>query len=218
MSEHASPKQLIAGADSLATFLEAAAEHDVPIDEQADALRRHVWGEAVPTDRAIAILERERQRLEESERVSPSASAQAPRYMDVDDLELVSAYEFAHLLAAILRRVDGAATVTTASGAQGVDVVWERADETVGIHARAADPDDPVGTRTVRAMHAGVTETESDYRVDVPAVVTTAGFTDEAKTAATESGVRLYGRSELTDWLVEARLDAATMGEILDSI
>ena len=218
MSEHVSPKQLIEEADSLASFVEAAEAHDVPIDAQADALRRHVWGEDVPIDRVISILERERERLDESERGSTSASARAPRYVDLGDLDLVSGYEFTHLLAEVLHRVGGVATVTAASGEQAVDVVWERADGTVGIHAVAADPNDPVGAPTVRAIHAGVTGAESDDSIDVPAVVTTSAYTDEAETAAAESGVRLYGRSALVDWLAEARLDAATMGELLESI
>ena len=107
---------------------------------------------------------------------------------------------------------------TIASGVQGVDVVWERAEETVGIRAKANDTTDPVGGRSVRSAHAGVSAGDSDYSIDVPAIVTTSGYTDEAKTAATESGVRLYGRSDLADWLAAARLDAATMGELLDAI
>lgn len=217
MSDHAGIEQLIAEADSLAAFIESATEQGVPIDAQSEALRRHVWGEAVPSDRVTTILRRERQRLDESERGSPSASARAARYMDLDDLELVSEYEFEHLLAEVLRRVGGEATVTAAQSDQGVDVVWERADETVGIRAKADDVNDPVGSRAVRAVHAGVTATESGPSIDVPAVVTTARYTAGAKTAAAESGVRLYGRTDLQDWLAEARLDAATMGEVLDS-
>ena len=216
MSYRATLKQLIADAGSLATFIEAAEAHNVPTDAQADALRRHVWGEDVPPDRVRTILERERQRLDESEWDSSSGSAQAPRYMDLADLELVSGYEFEHLLVEILRRVGGETTI--ASGVQGVDVVWKRAEETVGIHAKANDTTDPVGARSVRAAHASVSAADSDYSIDVPAVVTTSGYTEEAKTAATESGVRLYGRSDLGEWLSEARLDAATMGEILDAI
>jgi len=211
-------QQLIEDADSLAAFIETAAEHDIPTDAQADALIRNVWGDDVPTERAIAIIKRERQRIDEFERVSLSASARAPRYMDLYDLELVSGYEFEHILAAILRRVGGEATVTQASGDQGVDVIWKREDEIVGIQAKAYDLNNPVGNSAVQEIHTGAAVTESDYSIDVPAVVTTSRYTDGAKQAAKESGVRLYGRSDLQRWLTEARLDAAAMGTVLDSI
>lgn len=218
MSDRRECREWIERADSLAEFVDVADEHGVSADMQTRALLQHVWGEDVPSDRAGRVLRRERRRLDDSDRVSLSVSGRAPRYMDLQDLKLLSGYEFEHVLAEILRRVEGDATVTEAPGTRGVDVVWERDDRTVGIRARAHDLDDPVGNGAVQEVHAGATTTEPDYSIDIPAVVTTSRYTDGAREAAEASSVRLYGSSHLERWLSDAELDAEAVGEILETV
>ena len=48
--------------------------------------------------------------------------------------------------------------------------------------------------------------------------MTTSRYTNAAKEAAENSNVRLYGRSDLEQWLTEAELDSETLGELLDNI
>ena len=147
-----------------------------------------------------------------------STSARSPRYTDLTDLELVSGYEFEYILAEILDRIDGEAQVTRASGDQGVDVVWVRESETVGIQAKAYDKANPVGNSAVQEIYTGVTVRNSEYEIDTAAVVTTSRYTDSAKKAATNSDVTLYGRDQLKTWLSDAELDADSMGDILTKI
>lgn len=217
MSDGNVPREWVDDADSLAEFVEIADEHGASTESQTSALRQHVWGEDVPPDRARRILRQERQHLDDDP-VSPPESDRAPRYMDLQDLELLSEYEFEHVLAEVLRRVEGEATVTGPAGNPGVDVVWERDDWTVGIRVEVHDLDDPVGNGAVREVHTGATVTETDYSIDFPAVVTTSRYADGARTAAEESNVRLYGRTHLERWLSEAELDAEAMGETLANI
>jgi HJR/Mrr/RecB family endonuclease len=138
--------------------------------------------------------------------------------MDLTDLELVSGYEFEHILAEILSRVDGEAQVTKASGDQGVDVVWFRESETVGIQAKAYDKTNPVGNSAVQEIYTGATVRDSEYEIDTAAVVTTSRYTNSAREAAANSDVTLYGRKQLEEWLDDAELDADSMGEILAEI
>ena len=217
MSEHLPLPRWIDEADSLAAFIETAEEYEVTTEAQAEALIQSVWGGDVPLDRACNVLRWERERLAENGPVESSTS-RAPRYMDLDDLELLSGYEFEHLLAEILRRVDGETTVTRASGGHGVDVVWRRKAETVGIHATAGDGEGPVRDGVVREIHAGATGSESGYSIDVRAILTTSRYTAGAEAAAEELDVRLYDRSDLERWLSLARVDAGAMGELLEAI
>lgn len=218
MSDKRTVRQWAAEAASLAEFIETAEAHNVSTDSQAQVLINHVWKRDIPHHRAIAILNRERGRLANYESISLSASPRAPRYMDLTDLELVSGHEFEYILAEILSRIEGDAIVTEASGDQGVDVVWFREDSTVGIQAKAYDKNNPVGNSAVQEIHTGSDVRKSEYSIDTPAVVTTSRYTNGAEKAAEGVNVVLYGRSHLRQWLSEAKLDAATMGDLLDDI
>lgn len=215
MTDQRELKDYLQTADSLAEFLEIT---DASVDAQARALIEHRWGRDIPHSRAVAIVREERERMESYDSVSLSASSRAPRYMNLTDLELVSGYEFEHVLAEILSRVDGEATVTEASGDQGVDVIWIRDTETMGIQAKRYNKSNPVGNSAVQEIYTGVTVRNSEYDIDTPAVVTTSRYTDSAKETAANSNVALYGRQHLEKWLRDAELDAETMGEILDEI
>lgn len=205
-------------ADSLLKFVETIESHDARIDVQESDLIRQLWGRDVPNDRALRILREERERLAKYDSISLSESSRAPRYVDLNDLELVSGYEFEHILAEILSRVEGDATATEASGDQGLDVVWFRETTTVGIQAKAYDTNNPVGNSAVQEIYTGTAVRGSEYSIDTPAVVTTSRYTDGARKAADSSDVTLYGRSDLKRWLSEAELDAETLGELLDEV
>lgn len=218
MSDRDGARAWLEAADSLAEFVELATEHGASTESQLRTLLEYAWDGDVSPDRASRVLRRERQRLDDRDRDAPPDSKRAPRYMDLEDLELLSGYEFDHVLAAVLRRVEGEATVTRPTRDRGVDVVWERDDRTVGIRTRPADVDAPVGEGAVEAAHVAATATESDYAIDVPAVVTTSRYTEGAQAAAEAPNVRLYGRSHLERWLSEAGLDAEAMGETLEHL
>lgn len=218
MSDHSQLENWVDDATALAEFIETVDERDVPTETLASTLKDHVWERDIPLERAVRIVERERERVNEYESVSLNQSSRAPRYMDLQDLALLSGFEFEHVLAEILRRVEGEAIVTEASGDQGVDVVWEREETTVGIQAKAYDLNNPVSNSAVQEIHTGSAVMDSEYSIDIPAVVTTSRYTEGAKEAARVSDVRLYGRSHLEQWLSEAELDAEAMGNTLESI
>jgi len=203
--------------DSLAEFIELAEKNDVPEHTQAEQLRQHAWETDVPLKRVLRILQRERKRVKSYDGISFSESTRAPRYMDLADLELVSGHEFEHVLAEVLERIEGRATVTEGSGDQGIDVVWFKDNETVGIQAKAYNLDNPVGNSAVQEAYTGSAVREQ-FEIDTSAVVTTSRYTEGAKEAADGSDVCLYGRSDLDQWLSEAELDSEAMGDILDAV
>ena len=126
MSDYENIQDWVADADSLLEFVETVDANGDHIDVEESHLSDLLWDRDVPRKRVLQILEKERERLDEYESINVSKSSRAPRYVDLNDLELVSGYEFEYILAGILRRVEGDATVTEASGDQGVDVVWFR--------------------------------------------------------------------------------------------
>lgn len=215
MTDQHTLKEQLQTADSLAEFLETTEASD---SAQAETLIQHRWDREIPNDRAVAILREERERITSYDTISRTTSARSPRYMDLTDLELVSGYEFEHILAEILSRVDGEAQVTKASGDQGVDIVWFRESETVGIQAKAYDKKNPVGNSAVQEIYTGATVRNSEYEIDTAAVVTTSQYTNSAREAAANSDVTLYGRKQLEKWLDNAELDADSMGDILAEI
>jgi HJR/Mrr/RecB family endonuclease len=218
MSESDRVRNWAAEADSLAEFVEILESKYSGNEIDLSKVSQLLWGREVPAKRTAEILQEESKRLDAYESINISESSRAPRYVDLNDLELVSGYEFEHILAEILRRVDGDATVTEASGDQGVDVIWFRSDSTIGIQAKAYDKSNPVGNSAVQEIHTGVTVWESEYAIDSAAVVTTSRYTNGAKEAAESSDVQLYGRSDLDQWLAEADLDSETLGELLDKV
>lgn len=218
MSGDSDLRKWVKEADSLMEFVETVETHETHLDVQESDLVHQLWGRDVPRDRALRILREERERLDKYDSVSPSESSRAPRYVDLNDLELVSGYEFEHILAEILSRVEGDATVTEESGDQGVDVVWFRDTATVGIQAKAYDKSNPVGNSAVQEIYTGSTVRHSEYSIDTPAVVTTSQYTGGAREAAENSDVILYGRSDLKQWLSDAELDSEALGELLDDM
>lgn len=218
MSENSSIRNWADDADSLVEFLEIVEKNGEEINIEEADLSQLLWGREIPHKRALQILEEEQERLDLYESVKVAGSSRAPRYVDLNDLELVSGYDFERILAEILRRIEGDATVTEASGDQGLDVIWFREDSTIGIQAKAYDKSNPVGNSAVQEIHTGVTVRGSEYSIDSAAVVTTSRYTSSAKEAAESSNVQLYGRSELEQWLNEAELDADTLGELLDNV
>ena len=215
MTDQHTLKEQLQTADSLAEFLETT---DASDSAQAETLIQYRWDREIPHDRAVAIVREERERITSYDTISRTTSARSPRYMDLTDLELVSGYEFEHILAEILSRVDGEAQVTKASGDQGVDVVWFRESETVGIQAKAYDKKNPVGNSAVQEIYTGATVRNSEYEIDTAAVVSTSRYTNSAREAAANSDVTLYGRKQLEKWLDDAELDADSMGDILAEI
>jgi len=136
MSDYENIQDWVADANSLLEFVKRVEANGNHIDIEESNLSELLWNRDVPRKRALKILQEERGRLDEYENINVSESSRAPRYVDLNDLELVSGYEFEYILAEILRRIDGDATVTEASGDQGVDVIWIRENSTVVFRLR----------------------------------------------------------------------------------
>ncbi|KTG11432.1 hypothetical protein AUR64_04035 [Haloprofundus marisrubri] len=199
-------------ADSLAEFLELA---DAPLRILAEEFIEYGWQRDIPRARAVEILRREQRQLNQYQTISLSQSSRAPRYTDLSDLELVDGNEFEHILAELLTRIEGEAIVTEASGDKGVDVVWSKDDSTIGVQAKAYSKNNVVGISAVQEIHTGSVVRKSEFQIDTPAVVTTSRYSQEAEEAAEKSGVILYGRDQLRQWLSEAELDSEALGDVL---
>lgn len=211
-------QEILENANSLREFVESVDPCDLEIEELDPDLIQALWDRDVPLQRAQEILLAERERLADRGRATLSKESRAPRYMDINDLDLVSHYELTHILAEILRRVNGDAMVTDHPGNQGVDVIWSRDNDTIGILVEVSEIEESVGTDAIQDVYTRADVHETKYSIETLAVVTTSYFSSDTKEAAEKSDVILFDRSDLEGWLSEAKLDAETIGTLLDEI
>ena len=108
-----------------------------------------------------------------------------------DSIDQMSPLDFEHFCAEILRKNGWNATVTQASGDQGIDVIATR--ENVKAVFQCKKYAQPVGNGAVQEIIAG----KQFERADVAAVVSNATYTPSAKQLASTTGVFLLHFSEL---------------------
>lgn len=203
--------------DTLLEFVHRTDQEGISTGIVAEFLFEEVWEKQGTLDRIIRIIETEQERQDKFETFSLTASSRTPRYVDITDVELVSGYQFEHVLAEILSRIEGAAQVTQQSGDQGVDVIWFKQSETIAVQAKAYSKGNNVSNSAVQEAFTGAQYYKEEHQIDAAAVVTTSTFTHSAQEAAGKTGVRLYDRRNVTKWLDEAQLDAETLGTLLNA-
>ena len=122
-------------------------------------------------------------RLELADEADPSSAL---------NVETLSGVEFEHYCADELRSTGWAATVTKASGDQGVDIIATRGGAKVVIQCKRYAK--PVGNKAVQEAIAACAFEDGTHAV----VVSTASFTTSARTLASKTGVILIGHLELS--------------------
>lgn len=107
--------------NTLLEFVTQTDEAGIPTSDVASYLVGTIWEKDVPTERAVQLIERDRQQPDESS--STTTSDRTPRRVDITDLELVSGYQFEHVLVELFSRIDGDAQATQQSSDQGIDAL-----------------------------------------------------------------------------------------------
>jgi len=203
-------------ADSLIQFIARSDEAGVDTPQLVAFLRVGVWSDNVPSHRIERVVEQERSRLADLATFDVSESTTAARYVDITDIDFLSGYEFETVLAESLSRIDGDAEVTRQSGDQGIDVIWYTDSETIAIQAKAYSKAHKVSNSAVQEANTGSEYYGTSHSVDRAAVVTTSTYTPSARELAEKTGVRLYGRSDVQHWLSESKLEAKTLGTLIE--
>lgn len=98
---------------------------------------------------------------------------------------------FEHWVAENLRRHGWRASVTRASGDQGLDIIARRGGLTLGIQCKRYSG--AVGNRAVQEAYAG----QAHYRVMAAAVLTTGHYTKSARDLSRSTGVHLLSVKDI---------------------
>ena len=123
------------------------------------------------------------------------------------DLFQLSGIEFEGLIRTMLERMGFSAQTTKASGDGGVDVVAELDRPITGgrylIQCKRLSADSPVAAPTVREFYGAVV---ADTRAVKGILITTSGFTEQAKEFANKVGLELIDGPKLASLLSEQGL------------
>jgi len=101
--------------------------------------------------------------------------------------------EFEHFVADLFNKMGYTATVTKASGDQGIDVIAEKEDRKLGIQAKCYSS--AVTNKAIQEVVAGL----SHYKLDKGIVVTNNYFTDSARELAMSNNIILWDRTMLKE-------------------
>ena len=134
------------------------------------------------------IKEKKEKRAEELAISVARNSSQSIDYMEGHDFE--------YWCAALLKDIGFQnVSITKGSGDQGVDIIAEKNGGKYAIQCKRYNK--PLGNKPVQEVYAG----KAIYNCDVAVVMTNSTFTDGAKEAATKTGVILWDRKQLENFM-----------------
>ncbi|USB34270.1 restriction endonuclease [Paenibacillus sp. YPG26] len=107
--------------------------------------------------------------------------------------------DFEKYLGHLFRSQGYKAEVTQASGDYGADLVLSKDGKRVVVQAKRYSKN--VGLKAVQEVHGAI----AHYRATAGWVVTNRDYTDQAYKLAKSNGVRLIGRDELVEMLLQMR-------------
>lgn len=112
-------------------------------------------------------------------------------------IDALDGVAFEGYLAGLLRERDYVVQITPASGDFGADLILSRNGERIAVQAKRWR--DRVGVTGVQEAIAG----RDYYRCDSGWVITTSGFTAQAKELAVKARITLIDRAALARWIAE---------------
>jgi predicted helicase len=115
----------------------------------------------------------------------------ASKAFESNEVPPINGHDFEHWVAAKLIENDWNASVTQASGDDGVDVIATREGLSVAIQCKRFSGS--VGTKAVQEIYSGM----KHMQLDRAAVVSTGNYTKAAKGLAATTGVLLLGERDL---------------------
>ncbi|WP_302760034.1 restriction endonuclease [Christensenella hongkongensis] len=133
----------------------------------------------------------ERRKVEDF-RNSLNSGVVAPA-ITLNDIDLMSGYEFEEFVAGLFKKMGYATEVTKASGDQGIDVLAKKNETIIGIQAKCYSS--TVGNSAIQEAVAG----KNYYNCDKAMVITNSTFTSAAKELAKSNNVILWDRDILKE-------------------
>lgn len=112
-----------------------------------------------------------------------------------NNFQNITPYEFEQIVARLFRAMGFSCEVTSKSGDYGVDVVARKGTETVAIQCKRNSDENLVGNRTITMLVGAMLHIRT--RATRGIVVTTSGFTRQAKHQAEGCPIELWDKSRL---------------------
>lgn len=117
----------------------------------------------------------------------------------IAEIDKMEGRQFEHYLGHLFRTHGYAVGVTQASGDFGADLILEKAGRKIVIQAKRYSNN--VGIKAVQEAHSSIPH----YKANEAWVVTNAGFTDAAMELAKSANVRLVGREQLIEMILQMK-------------
>lgn len=195
---------------------------DVTTDDIVSVLAEHELNAS--RERIVRMVETTRKQLaKESDGSSlptPSLDEQRElqaRFLSPRDLSYLRQEDAAALIGAMLSRFEGDFRVPESVDDDTVDLLWMRSGTTVGLVLKWGSEKSRLGESTLESVVNEHSESRSDGDLAELAVVSNAGFTDEARKVAAEHDIYCCGSDYLSRWCQAAQLSATAVGKILNS-
>ncbi|SDC00764.1 Restriction endonuclease [Pelagirhabdus alkalitolerans] len=113
----------------------------------------------------------------------------------INDIDLMSGYDFEGIVGKLFEKMDYVVEITKSSGDQGVDVIANKYNHSIGIQTKLYSR--PVNNNAVQEVVAGL----KYYKLSKGYVITNNYFTDSAIKLAESNNIVLWDRDELIDKL-----------------
>lgn len=117
----------------------------------------------------------------------------------IADIDKMEGVQFERYLGHLFRSQGYKAEVTQASGDYGADLILSKDGRRIVVQAKRYSKN--VGLKAVQEVHGAV----AHYRASAAWVVTNRDFTEQAYKLAKSNGVRLVGREELIEMLLQMK-------------
>lgn len=111
----------------------------------------------------------------------------------IDDIDLMTGYEFENFIAELFSKTGYQTEVTKASGDQGIDVIVSKNGIKIGIQTKCYSG--VVSNRAIQEAVAG----KNFYRLDRAMVITNSSFTKSAQKLARANSIVLWDRNTLQE-------------------
>jgi len=202
--------------------LQAAFQQDsVTTDDIVDVLGEHEL-DASP-DRILEMIETTRQQFTNTSNDSllPTPSLDGirenqARFITLDDLEYLGSRDVAYVVGIMLSRFEGSFRVPELVDKKAADLLWTRSDTTVGLWLEWRPNRTPVDKADIQSVVNDTTQSASDEEFSEIAIVSNAGFADQARKLASEHDIACCGPECLRRWCQETKITNTVVGEILD--
>lgn len=125
------------------------------------------------------------------------------KHSGIEEIDKMDGHTFEKYLKSLFMTLGYKAIVTQSSGDFGADLILEKNNMRIVVQAKRYSNN--VGISAVQEAHAAI----PFYKAHQAWVVTNAGFTKSARQLASSTNVRLIGRSELIELLLQAKNQSA---------